>query len=173
MWTKTSRFVFFVFSLWHFTGSTGIYTSHPCFLHFVVNNRHKTASSLWWTRWRRALPRASRPAWPPASAQRAPHPPPCQPWTQKLPPSILGATRWSPSLVRPCTLLLPESINALYFCCCCDVCVIRAFLPGSALDLNFSDINVASLDKELEEQENSVGLPSEDIVFFSADVRFP
>lgn len=44
--------------------------------------------------------------------------------------------------------------------------MIRAFLPGSALDLNFSDINVASLDKELEEQENSVGLPSEDIDFF-------
>lgn len=35
------------------------------------------------------------------------------------------------------------------------------YLPsGSALDLNFSDINVASLDKELEEQDNNVGLPS-------------
>lgn len=31
---------------------------------------------------------------------------------------------------------------------------------GSALDLNFSDINVASLDKELEEQDNSLGLSS-------------
>uniref|UniRef100_A0A8D0CP51 Unk like zinc finger n=1 Tax=Sander lucioperca TaxID=283035 RepID=A0A8D0CP51_SANLU len=33
---------------------------------------------------------------------------------------------------------------------------------GSALDLNFSDINVASLDKEFEEQDNSVGLASKD-----------
>ena len=33
------------------------------------------------------------------------------------------------------------------------------FLSGSALDLNFCDINVASLDKEFEEQENnSLGL---------------
>lgn len=37
-----------------------------------------------------------------------------------------------------------------------------AFLPGSALDLNFSDINVASLDRELEERDSSVGMPSED-----------
>lgn len=29
------------------------------------------------------------------------------------------------------------------------------FLSGSALDLNFCDINVASLDKEFEEQENN------------------
>lgn len=42
-------------------------------------------------------------------------------------------------------------------------CVIFSLLPGSALDLNFSDINVASLEKELEEQDNSVGLPSEDL----------
>lgn len=31
---------------------------------------------------------------------------------------------------------------------------------GSALDLNFRDINVASLDKELEEQDSSAGLAS-------------
>lgn len=36
------------------------------------------------------------------------------------------------------------------------------FPTGSALDLNFSDINVASLDKELEEQDNNVGLASKD-----------
>ncbi len=36
------------------------------------------------------------------------------------------------------------------------------FPSGSALDLNFSDINVASLDKELEEQDNSVGLAGKD-----------
>lgn len=36
------------------------------------------------------------------------------------------------------------------------------FTIGSALDLNFSDINVASLDKEFEEQDNSVGLASKD-----------
>lgn len=47
-----------------------------------------------------------------------------------------------------------------------NVYVVFSFLPGSALDLNFSDINVASLEKELEEQENSVGLPSEDIDIF-------
>lgn len=40
-----------------------------------------------------------------------------------------------------------------------------AFLPGSALDLNFSDINVASLDRELEERDSSVGMPSEDKLF--------
>lgn len=37
---------------------------------------------------------------------------------------------------------------------------VFCLLSGSALDLNFSDINVASLDKELEEQDNNVGLPS-------------
>lgn len=37
---------------------------------------------------------------------------------------------------------------------------VFSLLSGSALDLNFSDINVASLDKELEEQDNNVGLPS-------------
>lgn len=37
-----------------------------------------------------------------------------------------------------------------------------SFSLGSALDLNFSDINVASLDKELEEQDNSVGLASKE-----------
>lgn len=44
--------------------------------------------------------------------------------------------------------------------------VIFCLLPGSALDLNFSDINVASLEKELEEQDNSIRLPSEDIDIF-------
>uniref|UniRef100_A0A8C7ZGR6 Unk like zinc finger n=1 Tax=Oryzias sinensis TaxID=183150 RepID=A0A8C7ZGR6_9TELE len=39
---------------------------------------------------------------------------------------------------------------------------------GSALDLNFSDINVASLDKELEEQDNSLGLS----ISLSGDSRF-
>lgn len=39
---------------------------------------------------------------------------------------------------------------------------VRLFsLLGSALDLNFSDINVASLDKELEDQDNNgLGLTS-------------
>jgi len=32
---------------------------------------------------------------------------------------------------------------------------------GSALDINFSDINVASLERELEEQEDNVGFASE------------
>ncbi|XP_033500254.1 putative E3 ubiquitin-protein ligase UNKL isoform X2 [Epinephelus lanceolatus] len=44
---------------------------------------------------------------------------------------------------------------------------------GSALDLNFSDINVASLDKELEEQENSVGLASQRVLGGSAPVNIP
>uniref|UniRef100_A0A671UJM7 Unk like zinc finger n=1 Tax=Sparus aurata TaxID=8175 RepID=A0A671UJM7_SPAAU len=44
---------------------------------------------------------------------------------------------------------------------------------GSALDLNFSDINVASLDKELEEQDNSVGLASQRVLGGSAPVNIP
>ncbi|XP_075894921.1 putative E3 ubiquitin-protein ligase UNKL isoform X2 [Nelusetta ayraudi] len=44
---------------------------------------------------------------------------------------------------------------------------------GSALDLNFSDINVASLEKELEEQDNSVGLPSQRLLVGSAPVNIP
>ncbi|XP_061556750.1 putative E3 ubiquitin-protein ligase UNKL isoform X2 [Phycodurus eques] len=44
---------------------------------------------------------------------------------------------------------------------------------GSALDLNFSDINVASLDKELEEQDNNVGLESQRMLGGSAPVNIP
>ncbi|XP_067332537.1 putative E3 ubiquitin-protein ligase UNKL isoform X3 [Channa argus] len=44
---------------------------------------------------------------------------------------------------------------------------------GSALDLNFSDINVASLDKEFEEQDNSVGLTSKRVLGGSAPVNIP
>ncbi|XP_069004881.1 putative E3 ubiquitin-protein ligase UNKL isoform X4 [Embiotoca jacksoni] len=44
---------------------------------------------------------------------------------------------------------------------------------GSALDLNFSDINVASLDKELEEQDNSIGLASQRVLGGSAPVNIP
>ncbi|KAM4530417.1 putative E3 ubiquitin-protein ligase UNKL isoform 4-T4 [Odontesthes bonariensis] len=44
---------------------------------------------------------------------------------------------------------------------------------GSALDLNFSDINVASLDKELEEQDNSLGLASQRVLSGSAPVNIP
>uniref|UniRef100_A0A672Y2U4 Putative E3 ubiquitin-protein ligase UNKL n=1 Tax=Sphaeramia orbicularis TaxID=375764 RepID=A0A672Y2U4_9TELE len=46
---------------------------------------------------------------------------------------------------------------------------------GSALDLNFSDINVASLDKELEEQDSNVGLTSEcqRVLSGSAPVNIP
>ncbi|XP_031168314.1 putative E3 ubiquitin-protein ligase UNKL isoform X3 [Sander lucioperca] len=44
---------------------------------------------------------------------------------------------------------------------------------GSALDLNFSDINVASLDKEFEEQDNSVGLASQRVLGGSAPVNIP
>ncbi|XP_039631640.1 RING finger protein unkempt homolog isoform X2 [Polypterus senegalus] len=45
---------------------------------------------------------------------------------------------------------------------------------GSALDLNFSDINVASLDKELEETENSdIGLSSQRLLGGSAPVNIP
>ncbi|XP_031717764.1 putative E3 ubiquitin-protein ligase UNKL isoform X1 [Anarrhichthys ocellatus] len=44
---------------------------------------------------------------------------------------------------------------------------------GSALDLNFSDINVASLDKELEEQDNSVGLANQRVLVGSAPVNIP
>ncbi|XP_037331517.1 putative E3 ubiquitin-protein ligase UNKL [Pungitius pungitius] len=44
---------------------------------------------------------------------------------------------------------------------------------GSALDLNFSDINVASLDKELEEQDNSVGLAGQRALGGSAPVNIP
>ncbi|KAL6102590.1 unkl [Pungitius sinensis] len=44
---------------------------------------------------------------------------------------------------------------------------------GSALDLNFSDINVASLDKDLEEQDNSVGLAGQRALGGSAPVNIP
>ncbi|KAM8845513.1 putative E3 ubiquitin-protein ligase UNKL isoform 2-T2 [Spinachia spinachia] len=44
---------------------------------------------------------------------------------------------------------------------------------GSALDLNFSDINVASLDKELEEQDSSVGLAGRRALGGSAPVNIP
>ncbi|XP_036408546.1 putative E3 ubiquitin-protein ligase UNKL isoform X2 [Megalops cyprinoides] len=45
---------------------------------------------------------------------------------------------------------------------------------GSALDLNFSDINVASLDKELEEQENNgIGLTNQRLLGGSAPVNIP
>ncbi|XP_053897481.1 putative E3 ubiquitin-protein ligase UNKL isoform X3 [Malaclemys terrapin pileata] len=45
---------------------------------------------------------------------------------------------------------------------------------GSALDLHFSDINVASLDQELEDQENSdLGLTSQRLLGSSAPVNIP
>ncbi|XP_072299150.1 putative E3 ubiquitin-protein ligase UNKL isoform X1 [Eucyclogobius newberryi] len=44
---------------------------------------------------------------------------------------------------------------------------------GSALDLNFSDINVASLDKELEEQDHNMGLGSRRMLSGSAPVNIP
>ncbi|XP_075756105.1 putative E3 ubiquitin-protein ligase UNKL isoform X9 [Pelodiscus sinensis] len=45
---------------------------------------------------------------------------------------------------------------------------------GSALDLHFSDINVASLDKELEDQEKSdLGLTSQRLLGSSAPVNIP
>uniref|UniRef100_A0A668A400 Unk like zinc finger n=1 Tax=Myripristis murdjan TaxID=586833 RepID=A0A668A400_9TELE len=44
---------------------------------------------------------------------------------------------------------------------------------GSALDLNFRDINVASLDKELEEQDSSAGLASQRVLAGSAPVNIP
>lgn len=44
---------------------------------------------------------------------------------------------------------------------------------GSALDLNFSDINVASLEKELEEQDSNVGLASQRVLGGSAPVNIP
>ncbi|XP_053300443.1 putative E3 ubiquitin-protein ligase UNKL isoform X4 [Pleuronectes platessa] len=44
---------------------------------------------------------------------------------------------------------------------------------GSALDLNFCDINVASLDKELEEQDHSIGLASHRMLVGSAPVNIP
>ncbi|XP_018922725.1 putative E3 ubiquitin-protein ligase UNKL isoform X3 [Cyprinus carpio] len=45
---------------------------------------------------------------------------------------------------------------------------------GSALDLNFSDINVASLDKELEDQDNNgLGLTSQRLLGGSAPVNIP
>ncbi|XP_036422707.1 putative E3 ubiquitin-protein ligase UNKL isoform X3 [Colossoma macropomum] len=45
---------------------------------------------------------------------------------------------------------------------------------GSALDLNFSDINVASLEKELEDQDNNgLGLTSQRLLGGSAPVNIP
>ncbi|KAM4535213.1 putative E3 ubiquitin-protein ligase UNKL [Fundulus diaphanus] len=44
---------------------------------------------------------------------------------------------------------------------------------GSALDLKFSDINVASLEKELEEQEGSLGLTGHRVLGGSAPVNIP
>eukprot|EP00064_Thunnus_orientalis_P008466 superscaffoldBa00001005_g8489 len=48
-----------------------------------------------------------------------------------------------------------------------------AHVERSALDLNFSDINVASLEKELEEQDNNVGLASQRVLGGSAPVNIP
>ncbi|XP_041812884.1 putative E3 ubiquitin-protein ligase UNKL isoform X3 [Chelmon rostratus] len=50
---------------------------------------------------------------------------------------------------------------------------VLCFPLGSALDLNFSDINVASLDKELEEQDSNVGLASQRVLGGSAPVNIP
>ncbi|XP_023269508.1 putative E3 ubiquitin-protein ligase UNKL isoform X3 [Seriola lalandi dorsalis] len=50
---------------------------------------------------------------------------------------------------------------------------VLCFPLGSALDINFSDINVASLDKELEEQDNNVGLASQRVLGGSAPVNIP
>ncbi|XP_010794523.1 putative E3 ubiquitin-protein ligase UNKL isoform X4 [Notothenia coriiceps] len=47
------------------------------------------------------------------------------------------------------------------------------FALGSALDLNFCDINVASLDKELEEQDNSMGFARQRMLGGSAPVNIP
>ncbi|XP_034075478.1 putative E3 ubiquitin-protein ligase UNKL isoform X6 [Gymnodraco acuticeps] len=47
------------------------------------------------------------------------------------------------------------------------------FPLGSALDLNFCDINVASLDKELEEQDNSMGFARQRMLGGSAPVNIP
>ncbi|XP_007909469.1 putative E3 ubiquitin-protein ligase UNKL isoform X2 [Callorhinchus milii] len=45
---------------------------------------------------------------------------------------------------------------------------------GSALDLHFSDVNVASLDKELEDQDNSdIGLKGQRLLGSSAPVNIP
>uniref|UniRef100_A0A3P9NQ80 Unk like zinc finger n=1 Tax=Poecilia reticulata TaxID=8081 RepID=A0A3P9NQ80_POERE len=44
---------------------------------------------------------------------------------------------------------------------------------GSALDLKFSDINVASLEKELEDQEGGLGLTSHRVLGGSAPVNIP
>ncbi|XP_047212937.1 putative E3 ubiquitin-protein ligase UNKL isoform X3 [Girardinichthys multiradiatus] len=44
---------------------------------------------------------------------------------------------------------------------------------GSALDLKFSDINVASLEKELEELEGNIGLASHRVLGGSAPVNIP
>lgn len=50
-----------------------------------------------------------------------------------------------------------------------NVTHVLCFPSGSALDINFSDISVASLDKELEDQDNSVGLASKEPPFVKAD----
>lgn len=53
--------------------------------------------------------------------------------------------------------------------CCLKTSLMSCLFPsGSALDINFSDISVASLDKELEEQD-SVGLASKKPPFLKAD----
>ncbi|CAL8273488.1 unnamed protein product [Lota lota] len=44
---------------------------------------------------------------------------------------------------------------------------------GSALDMNFSDINVASLERDLEEQEHHVGFASQRLLTGSAPVNIP
>ncbi|XP_059894081.1 putative E3 ubiquitin-protein ligase UNKL isoform X5 [Gadus macrocephalus] len=44
---------------------------------------------------------------------------------------------------------------------------------GSALDINFSDINVASLEQDLEEQEDQVGFASQRLLAGSAPVNIP
>lgn len=74
--------------------------------------------------------------------------------------SVIGAS------LQSCSLWLNKFALFLLLLLLLKACVIFSFLPGSALDLNFSDINVASLEKELEEQDNSVGLPSEYIDIF-------
>lgn len=66
----------------------------------------------------------------------------------------------SPMLVRyglQVVLYCVSAISHKDFC----TDMLLFLLVGSALDLNFSDINVASLDKELEDQDNNgLGLTS-------------
>lgn len=74
--------------------------------------------------------------------------------------SVIGT---KPAVFDPSSCLVSRSLPSMF-----HVFFFFFSSSGSALDLNFSDINVASLEKELEEQDNNAALTSRDRTFLEA-----